>query len=82
MLVPLASVAILAVYLMVALSALMMQRRASQPAGAFTVPTAVPVGAVLLVVWMLSKATPDELTLQAVVIVAAVVLDVRARSAP
>ena len=57
-LVPLASVAILAVYLMVALSALIMQRRASQPAGAFTVPTAVPVGAVLLAVWMLSKARP------------------------
>ena len=73
-LVPLASVAILAVYLMVALSAAILQRRPSQPSGAFTVPMAVPIGAVLLAVWMLSKARPDELALQAVVIVAAIVL--------
>jgi basic amino acid/polyamine antiporter, APA family len=80
-LVPLASVAILAVYLLVALSALVMQRRALQPPGALTVPTAVPVGAVLLALWMLSSARPDELVLQAVVIVAAIALAiVRRRS--
>ncbi len=80
-LVPLASVAILAVYLLVALSALVMQRRAVQPPGAFTVPTAVPVGAVLLAVWMLSNARPHELVLQAVVIVAAVALAMARRQA-
>ena len=80
-LVPLASVAILAVYLMVALSAIVMQRRAVQPPGAFTVPTAVPVGAVLLSVWMLSNARPDELVLQAVVIVAAAALAIARRRA-
>ena len=80
-LVPLASVAILAVYMMVALSAIVMQRRAWQPAGAFTVPTAVPVGAVLLSVWMLSAARPDELLLQVVVVVAAIVLAIVRRRA-
>ncbi len=80
-LVPLASVAILAVYLMVALSAAILQRRPSQPSGAFTVPMAVPIGAVLLSVWMLSAAKPEELMLQAVVIVAAVVLAVVRRRA-
>jgi amino acid transporter len=80
-LVPLASVAILVVYLLVALSAMIMQRRVWQPAGAFTVPTLVPVGAVLLAVWMLSKARPDELVLQAVVIVAAVTLVIVRRRA-
>ena len=80
-LVPLASVAILVVYLLVALSAIVMQQRTWQPAGAFTVPTAVPVGAVLLAVWMLTKARPDELVLQAVVIVAAVTLAIVRRRA-
>ena len=80
-LVPLASVAILAVYLMVALSAAILQRRPSQPSGAFTVPMAVPIGAVLLSVWMLSNARPDELVLQAVVIVAAVALAIVRRRA-
>jgi hypothetical protein len=41
----------------------------------------VPVGAVLLAVWMLSKARPDELVLQAVVIVAAVTLTIVRRRA-
>ena len=58
-----------------------MQRRAVQPPGAFTVPTAVPIGAVLLAVWMLSNARPDELVLQAVVIVAAVALAIGRRRA-
>jgi amino acid transporter len=80
-LVPLASVAILAVYLMVALSAAILQRRPSQPSGAFTVPMAVPIGAVLLSLWMLSAAKPEELMLQAAVIVAAVVLAVVRRRA-
>jgi basic amino acid/polyamine antiporter, APA family len=80
-LVPLASVAILAVYLLVALSAMVMQRRVFQPPGAFTVPIAVPIGAALLAVWMLSNARPDELVLQAVVIVAAVVVVIVRRRA-
>lgn len=80
-LVPMASVAILAVYLMVALSALMLQRRRSQPPGAFTIPAAVPVGAVALSLWMVSNARPDELILQAVVIAVAVVLTIARRRA-
>ena len=80
-LVPLASVAILAVYLMVALSAAIMQRRQSQPPGAFTVPMAVPIGAVLLSLWMLSTARPEELMLEAGVIVAAIVLVIVRRRA-
>jgi basic amino acid/polyamine antiporter, APA family len=80
-LVPLASVAILAVYLMVALSAAILQRRPSQPAGAFTVPMAVPIGAVLLSLWMLSAAKPEELMLQAAVIAASIVLVIVRRRA-
>ena len=80
-LVPLASVAILAVYLMVALSAVALQRRPSQPPGAFTVPTAVPVGAALVSLWMLSKARPEELALEAVVVGAALVLVIVRRRA-
>ncbi len=78
-LVPLASVAILTVYLLVAISAMVLQRRGEPPPGAFTVPLAVPVGAVLLMIWMLTSARPDELLLQAVVIVAAVLLAVARR---
>ena len=80
-LVPMASVAILAVYLMVALSALRLQRQPAQPPGAFTVPAAVPVGAAAVSLWMLSNARPDELALQAVVIVVAVVLVIVRRRA-
>lgn len=80
-LVPMASVAILAVYLMVALSALVLQGRPSQSADAFTVPAAVPVGAAALCLWMMSNARPDELKLQAIVIVVAIVLVVVRRRA-
>jgi len=73
-LVPLASVAVLSLYLMVAAAALVLQRRTSQPAGAFTIPTAVPVGAVLLMLWMLSTATPKEFLIQGVVVVATLAL--------
>ncbi len=80
-LVPLASVAILAVYLMVALSVVVLQRRPAQPPGAFTVPIGVPVGAALLSLWMLSNARPEELALEAAVIVVAVVLVIVRRRA-
>jgi amino acid transporter len=73
-LVPLASVAVLTLYLMVAVSALRLQLRPHQPEGAFTVPAAVPVGAVLLMLWMLSTATPKEFLLQGVVVLATLVL--------
>jgi amino acid transporter len=73
-LVPLASVSVLTLYLMVAVSAVALQRRPHQPAGAFTVPTAVPAGAVLLMLWMLSTATPKEFLLQGVVVLATLVL--------
>jgi APA family basic amino acid/polyamine antiporter len=81
-LVPLASVSVLTLYLMVAVSAVILQRRPSQPAGAFTVPAAVPVGAALLMLWMLSTATPKEFLIQGVVVVATLVLVfVRSQSA-
>ena len=80
-LVPLASVAILAVYLMVALSVVVLQQRPAQPPGAFTVPIGVPVGAALLSLWMLSNARPEELALEAAVIVVALVLVIVRRRA-
>ncbi len=73
-LVPMASVAVLAVYLMVSASTVILQRQASQTPRAFTVPTAVPVGAAALSLWMLSNARPEELALEAAVIVVALVL--------
>ncbi len=78
-LVPLASVAILVVYLLVALSALALQRRPDQPAGAFSVPAVIPLGAAAVAIWMLSKAKPEELALEAVVVVAAALLAVLRR---
>jgi len=73
-LVPLASVAVLTLYLMVAVSAVILQRRPGQPTGAFTVPLAVPVGAALLMIGMLSTATLKEWALQSAVVVATLVL--------
>ena len=73
-LVPIASVAILAVYLLVALSALALQRRPDQPAGAFSVPAAIPLGAAAIAIWMLSKAKPGELALEAAVVTMAAAL--------
>jgi APA family basic amino acid/polyamine antiporter len=80
-LVPLASVAVLSLYLMIALAAVILQRRTSQPDGAFTVPTFVPVGAVLLMLWMLSTATPKEFLIQGVVVVATLALAIVRRRA-
>ena len=73
-LVPLASVSVLTLYLMVAVSAVILQRRSHQPGAAFTIPTAVPVAAAVLMLWMLSTATPKEFLLQGLVILATLVL--------
>jgi len=72
---PMASVAILTVYVLVCLAAWRLQER--QPAaGRFTVPAWVPFAAVAVLLWMLANATMKELAIELAVIAAASLLHV------
>ena len=72
-LVPMASVAILTVYLMVCAAAMPLQRRLSG-GGVFTVPAAVPLLGIAVIAWMLANATWRELAIEAAVVVGATAL--------
>ncbi len=76
-LVPMASVAILTVYLMVCAAAIPLQRQ--QPGIGFSVPAAVPLLGMAVIVWMLANATWRELAIEAAVIVGATALHVARR---
>ena len=70
---PMASVAILTVYLLVCIAAWRLQRL--QPGeGLFTIPAWVPVAGAAVLVWMLANATMRELAVEGLVIVAASLL--------
>jgi amino acid transporter len=72
-LVPMASAAILSVYLLVCLAAWRLQR-ADRSAGAFSVPALVPAAGIAVIVWMLASARPHELALEGAVIAGASLL--------
>jgi amino acid transporter len=70
---PMASVAVLTVYLLVCVSTLALQRH-QRGSGAFTVPPVVPVAGILVLLWMLANATWKELALEGAMIAAALLI--------
>jgi amino acid transporter len=76
---PMASVAILTVYIAVCVSVVPLQRRYREPTF-FTVPLAVPIAGVLVVAWVMANATWKELAIEGAVIVAASLLFAARRS--
>jgi basic amino acid/polyamine antiporter, APA family len=72
-LVPMASVAILSVYLLVCLAAWRLQR-IDRSAGAFSVPAVVPAAGVVVILWMLASARWHELALEGTVVAGASLL--------
>jgi amino acid transporter len=81
---PMASVAVLTVYLLVCVSTLALQRH-HRGSGVFTVPPVVPVAGILVLLWMLANATWKELAFEGAMIAAALLMflvqDARARRA-
>ena len=71
---PMASVAILTVYLTVCAAVIPLQRRGGHGAAAFSVPAWVPVAGMAVIVWMLANATWRELAIEGGVILGASLL--------
>jgi basic amino acid/polyamine antiporter, APA family len=71
---PMASVAILSVYLMVCAAVIPLQGRSGDGAGTFTVPRGIPLAGLAVILWMLANATPRELLIEGAVILAASLL--------
>jgi len=78
---PMASVAILTVYLTVCASVMPLQRR-YRAADFFTVPSAVPIAGLVVLVWMLANATWKELAIESAVILVASLVFLITRSRP